>query len=164
MPISDDAVEGAANPHHLTVTTPIDHRTPPPNDQFHNLRECSDRSSRDQVSLTGQTQCSVGEPQSSVREWEGQRPENRCRIPSGYVTYGLCAVGGDNFRYRTVSPKSPGQRTFRSKTLSPTADRIRSLHCDLWCRTHGSDHRAVQGTRVRGGGSWVPDTAKARSM
>ncbi len=42
------------------------------------------------------------------------------------LTPDLCAIGDDNFRYRTVSPKSPGPHTFRPQTgisypLSPSA-------------------------------------------
>ena len=37
MAVSEDVVEASSSPHHLTVTTPIDHRTPPQSDQFHIL-------------------------------------------------------------------------------------------------------------------------------
>lgn len=33
------------------------------------------------------------------------------------LTPDLCAIGDDNFRYRIVSPKSPGQHTFRLSWL-----------------------------------------------
>ena len=40
------------------------------------------------------------------------------------LTPDLCAIGDDNFRYRIVSPKSPGQHTFRPQTLSVAAGSV----------------------------------------
>ena len=43
------------------------------------------------------------------------------------LTPDLCAIGDDNFRYRTVLPKSPGQPTFRPQTLSVAAGSVRFM-------------------------------------
>ena len=65
-------------------------------------------------SLTGRTQCrSAGDTRGDVLERQGHRPEIWCRIPFVCVTHGLCAVGDDNFGYRTAPQNHLG------KTLRP---------------------------------------------